>query len=185
MKHEPRNYFKKEGHRPIIPIKFGGTWTILFFLIVIETTRITWFYIDWKNMDCKVLSRPNRHELVGPFRPGKTKTTWFSTGPWSAEIHEPVGFLGPAGNGKWTWWFYAGCSSRMNELTVLLSGGRRPEPRCFQSQKDINYVVLSGPEGMNPWVFRNRSKFTVLFTYVRRNEPSSHIQSGRKWTIYD
>ncbi len=43
-------------------------------------------------MDYKVLSKPNRHELVGPFRPGKTKTTWFSTGSWSAEVHEPVGF---------------------------------------------------------------------------------------------
>jgi hypothetical protein len=37
-----------------------------------------------------------------------------------------------------------------NELTDCTSVRRRRlEPRGFQSQKEINYVVLSGPEGMN------------------------------------
>jgi hypothetical protein len=37
-----------------------------------------------------------------------------------------------------------------NEGTYCTSAReRRPEPRGFQSQKEINYVVLSGPEGMN------------------------------------
>jgi hypothetical protein len=76
-------------------------------------------------MDYKVLSKPKRHELVGSFRPGKTKTTWFSTGPWSAEIHEPVVFQDQQEIGN----------EHGDLLTALLSGGGDLNPVVFRVKK--------------------------------------------------